>query len=195
MCAYPTLLKQAVLPPAPQRSLAAPSELDSFLQLRSFSGLPLGLAPDAGPPWFLSLTSSRAVTPAVRYSTGEQQPRDINSHSRSKQPRTPSSRGLRSSSASSARIEAPPVFQGPSLLPCLGPILPPSRQSVASRRARNFRAGSRCVPVASCRSEPFRVSTGRRRSNSGPRGETNAGPSFACAWRFCNFTKFRSFQP
>src|SRR5439155_641892 len=131
MCAYPTLLKQAVLPPAPQRSLAAPSELDSFLQLRSFSGLPLGLAPDAGPPWFLSLTSSRAVTPAVRYSTGEQQPRDINSHSRSKQPRTPSSRGLRSLSASSPRIEAPPVFQGPSLLPCLGPILPPSRQSVA----------------------------------------------------------------
>ena len=188
MCAYPTLLKQAVLPPAPHGSLAASSLLENSLQLRDFSALPPGLAPNAGPPWFLSLASSRVVASAVLRSPGEQNPPDVHSHSRSKQPRTPSSRGLRSSSASSARIEAPPVFQGPSLLPCLGPILPPSRQSVASRRARNFRAGSRCVPVASCRSEPFRVSTGRRRSNSGPRGETNAGPSFACAWRFCNFT-------
>ena len=100
MYAYPTLLKQAVLPPAPHGSLAASSLLENSLQLRDFSALPPGLAPNAGPPWFLSLASSRAVASAVLHSPGEQNPPDMNSHSRSKQPRTPSSRGWRSLSTS-----------------------------------------------------------------------------------------------
>ena len=169
MYVYFTSLKQAVLPPAPHWSLAAPYLLENSLRLRAFSGLPL----TAGLPWFLSLTSSRAAASAVLPSPGEQDPPDINSHSRSKQQRTPSSRGWRSLSASFLDPQSKPCLCfRPELLPYLGPILPPSRQSVASRRARNFRAGSRCVPVQSRRSQPFRVSTGRHRSNSSPRGQT-----------------------
>jgi len=100
MYAYPTLLKQAVLPPAPHGSLAASSLLENSLQLRDFSALPPGLAPNAGPPWFLSLASSRVVASAVLRSPGEQNPPDVNSHSRSKQPRGSCSRGLRSLSTS-----------------------------------------------------------------------------------------------
>ena len=169
MYAYPTLLKQAVLPPAPHWSLAAPYLLENSLQLRAFSGLPL----TAGLPWFLSLTSSRAAASAVLHSPGEQNPPDTNSHSRSKQPGTPSSRGRRSLSTSFPDPQSKPCLCfRPERLPYFGPILPPSRKSVASRRARNFGAGARCVPVASCRSQPFRVSTGRNRSNSSPRGQT-----------------------
>jgi len=161
MYVYFTSLKQAVLPPAPHWSLAAPYPLENPLQLRAFSGLPL----TAGLPWFLSLTSSRTAASAVLHSPGEQNPPDTNSHSRSKQPGTPSSRGRRSLSTSFPDPQSKPCkcFR-PEPLPQLCPILPPSRQSVASRRARNFRAGSRCVPVQSCRSQPFRVATGRKRS-------------------------------
>ncbi len=168
MYVYFTSLKQAVLPPAPHWSLAAPYLLENSLRLRAFSGLPL----TAGLPWFLSLTSSRIAASAVLHSPGEQNPPDTNSHSRSKQPGTSSSRGRRSLSTSFPDPQSKPCLCfRPERLPYFGPILPPSRKSVASRRARNFRAGSRGVPVASCRSQPFRVSTGRNRSNSSPRGQ------------------------
>src|SRR5436190_626101 len=97
MYVYFTSLKQAVLPPAPHWSLAALYLLEKPLRLGAFSGLPL----TAGLPGFLSLRSSRIAASAVLHSPpGEQNPPDTSSHSRSKQPRTPSSRGGRTLSTS-----------------------------------------------------------------------------------------------
>src|SRR6266446_1430191 len=87
---------------------------------------------------------------------------------------------------------SPVCVSGPEPLPCLGPILPPSRKSVAPRRARNFRAGARCAPA--CRSQPFRVSAGRNRSNSSPRGQTACLAFLCLCLAFLQFLP-RNFQP
>jgi hypothetical protein len=165
MRAYPTLLKQAVLPRAPHWSLAASSLLENSLQLRTFSGLPLGLALTAGPPWFRSLTSSRAVASAVLRSPGEQNPPDVNSHSRSKQPRTRSSRGRRSLSTSFLDPESKPCvcFRARASAvpwPYLTTIAQIHRISTRKKFPGRLPRRSRCIlPPAtvpsSCREESF----------------------------------------